>query len=70
MKIGFIGTGVMGNSIGGHLLDGGHELSVYTRTASKAEDLLSKGAVWKNNPQELAQSAEVIFTMVGYPSDV
>lgn len=70
MKIGFIGTGVMGNSIGRHLLEGGHELSVYTRTASKAEDLLSKGAVWKNNPRELAQTAEVIFTMVGYPSDV
>lgn len=70
MKIGFIGTGVMGNSIGGHLLNGGHELSIYTRTASKAEDLLSKGAVWKNSPQELAKSAQVIFTMVGYPSDV
>lgn len=70
MKIGFIGTGVMGNSIGRHLLEGGHELSVFTRTAEKAEHLLEKGAVWKNNPRELAESAEVIFTMVGYPSDV
>jgi len=70
MKIGFIGTGVMGNSIGRHLLEGGHELSVYTRTAKKAEDLLEQGASWKNNPKELAADAEVIFTMVGYPSDV
>lgn len=70
MKIGFIGTGVMGNSICSHLMDGGHEVNVYTRTRQKAEQLLGNGAVWKNNPRELAQSSEVVFTMVGYPSDV
>ena len=70
MKIGFIGTGVMGNSIAGHLVEGGHELSVFTRTRAKAEELLEKGVAWKDNPRELAESAEVVFTMVGYPSDV
>ncbi len=70
MKIGFIGTGVMGNSIGKHLINEGHELAVYTRTASKAQELLEKGAIWKESPRELASSSDIIFTMVGYPSDV
>lgn len=70
MKVGFIGTGVMGNSLVQHLLDAGHEVSVYTRTSSKAENLLEGGASWKETPKLLAADAEVIFTMVGYPSDV
>src|SRR5690606_25805862 len=63
-------TGVMGNSLVQHLLDGGHTVSIYTRTASKAENLLEAGAEWKESPKSLALDAEVIFTMVGYPSDV
>lgn len=70
MKVGFIGTGVMGNSLVKHLLEAGHNVSIYTRTASKAENLLEAGAHWKESPQLLAEDAEVIFTMVGYPSDV
>lgn len=70
MKVGFIGTGVMGNSLVKHLLEAGHEVSIFTRTASKAENLLEAGAVWKDAPKLLAADAEVIFTMVGYPSDV
>lgn len=70
MKVGFIGTGVMGNSLVKHLLDEGHEVSVYTRTASKAQNLLEAGAKWQESPKVLAKDAEVIFTMVGYPSDV
>lgn len=70
MKVGFIGTGVMGNSLVKHLLEEGHEVSIYTRTALKAENLLEAGAVWKDSPKLLAADAEVIFTMVGYPSDV
>lgn len=70
MKVGFIGTGVMGNSLVKHLLEGGHEVSIYTRTAAKAENLLEAGAVWKDSPKLLAADAEVIFTMVGYPTDV
>lgn len=70
MKVGFIGTGVMGNSLVKHLLEEGHEVSIYTRTASKATNLLEAGALWKDSPKLLAADAEVVFTMVGYPSDV
>lgn len=68
--IGFIGTGVMGKSMAGHLLDAGYQLTVYTRTKEKAADLLEKGAVWSATPREVARKADVIFTIVGYPSDV
>ena len=68
--IGFIGTGVMGNSMAGHLLKAGFPLMVYTRTKQKAEHLLDQGAVWASTPKEVAQKANVIITMVGYPKDV
>lgn len=68
--IGFIGTGVMGKSMANNLLDAGYNLSIYTRTQEKAQSLLDKGAAWKNNPKTLAESADVIITMVGYPEDV
>ncbi len=70
MKIGFIGTGVMGNSLVKHLLDDKHEVSIYTRTAKKAENLLEAGAVLLDSPQQVAENSELIFTMVGYPADV
>ncbi|WP_226675595.1 NAD(P)-dependent oxidoreductase [Mesobacillus jeotgali] len=68
--IGFIGTGVMGKSMAGHLLDAGYQLTVYTRSKEKAADLLEKGAVWSETPRDVAQKADVVFTIVGYPSDV
>jgi 3-hydroxyisobutyrate dehydrogenase len=68
--IGFIGTGVMGNSMAGHLLKAGYQVVVYTRTKQKAEYLLDQGAQWANSPKEVAQSASLIITMVGYPKDV
>lgn len=68
--IGFIGIGVMGKSIAGHLLAAGFPVMVYTRTKAKAEDLLGKGATWAQTPKEIAEAANVIFTMVGLPSDV
>ncbi|ANU27813.1 NAD(P)-dependent oxidoreductase [Planococcus versutus] len=70
MKLGFIGTGVMGNSLVKHLLDDKHEVSIYTRTAKKAENLVEAGAMLVDSPQQVAGNSEVIFTMVGYPSDV
>ena len=70
MKIGFIGIGVMGHSIVGHLLDAGHHVTLYTRTKSKATDLMARGADWVDTPKEVAAASEVVFTMVGYPSDV
>lgn len=70
VKIGFIGTGVMGASIVKHLIQGGHELHIYTRTKSKAEELIKMGAQWQNTPLDVANTTDVVFTMVGYPSDV
>ncbi len=70
MKIGWIGTGVMGNAMCGHLIEAGHTLAVNTRTKSKAENLIEKGACWKDTPAEAAAGAEAVFSIVGYPEDV
>jgi 3-hydroxyisobutyrate dehydrogenase len=69
-RIGWIGTGVMGSSMCGHLLQAGFAVTVFTRTKSKAEKLLEGGAVWAESPKAVAQAADVIFTIVGYPRDV
>lgn len=68
--IGFVGTGVMGKSMATHFLNAGYQVLVYTRTKEKAEELLARGAVWKERISDLAAASEVIITMVGYPSDV
>jgi 3-hydroxyisobutyrate dehydrogenase len=68
--IGFIGTGVMGKSMAGHLLAAGYPLVVYSRTKEKAAELLEKGARWVDSPKEVAMNANIIFTIVGYPNDV
>ena len=69
-RLGWIGTGVMGSSMCGHLLDKGYSATVYSRTRSKAEPLLAKGAVWADNPQSVAQQSDIVFSIVGFPSDV
>ena len=69
-KIGFIGLGVMGKSMAGHILDAGYELYVYNRTRAKADELVSRGAVWCSSPAELASKSDIIITIVGYPEDV
>jgi 3-hydroxyisobutyrate dehydrogenase len=68
--IGFIGTGVMGKSMAGHLLAAGYPLVIYSRTKEKAQELINKGASWAETPKEVAEKATVIFTIVGYPADV
>jgi 3-hydroxyisobutyrate dehydrogenase len=68
--IGFIGTGVMGKSMAGHLLAAGYPVQIYTRTKARAEDLLAKGAIWRDSPAELAADSSLVITMVGYPEDV
>lgn len=70
MKIAWIGTGVMGESMAGHLLDAGHELYVYNRTVSKTENLVKRGAKLLAEIKDAPLNADVIFTMVGYPKDV
>lgn len=69
-RIGWIGTGVMGASMFGHLLDAGYKGTVYTRTESKATGLLKKGAAWANSPKAVAEASDVVFTIVGFPHDV
>ena len=69
-KIGWIGTGVMGNSMAGHLLAAGFAVSVYSRTKAKSEALIGKGAGWAESPKALAEQSDVIFAIVGFPSDV
>ncbi|WP_077328346.1 NAD(P)-dependent oxidoreductase [Virgibacillus siamensis] len=70
VKIGMIGTGVMGKSMAQNLLDAGYSIHVYTRTKQKAAELLENGAAWKDSVAELAQASDLVITMVGYPSDV
>ncbi|PIE29219.1 oxidoreductase [candidate division KSB3 bacterium] len=70
MKIGWIGTGVMGQSMAGHLQAAGHELFVFNRTKHKAQGLIDKGAQYCENPSEVAKNAEIIFAIVGFPPDV
>lgn len=69
-RIGWIGTGIMGNSMCGHLVDAGFSATIYTRTRSKAERLMAKGARWAEDPQAVAEASDVVFTIVGYPADV
>ena len=68
--VAFIGTGVMGASMAGHLLDAGYRLAVFNRTASKAQPLVERGATLATSPGDAASVADVVVTMVGYPADV
>lgn len=69
-RIGFIGLGVMGHSMAGHILDSGYDLCVHTRTRAKADDLVNRGAVWAESVKDLAANSDVIISIVGYPQDV
>lgn len=68
--IAFIGTGVMGRSMAGHLLGAGHRLVVHNRTRAKAQELLDRGAEWADSAGSAASGADVVITIVGYPADV
>jgi 3-hydroxyisobutyrate dehydrogenase len=70
MRIGWIGTGVMGSAMASHLLDAGHELTVHNRTRAKAAALEAAGARWAELPAEVAVGAEIVGLMVGTPQDV
>ncbi|XP_010267117.1 PREDICTED: probable 3-hydroxyisobutyrate dehydrogenase-like 1, mitochondrial [Nelumbo nucifera] len=69
-RVGWIGTGVMGQSMCAHLIRAGFSLTVYNRTQSKALPLLDMGAQYAPSPLAVASSSDVVFTIVGYPSDV
>lgn len=69
-RIGWVGTGVMGGSMCGHLIAKGFQATVYNRSREKAQKLIDQGAQWANTPREVAAASDVIFTIVGYPADV
>ena len=69
-RIGFIGIGIMGRSMAGHLLAAGHQLHVFNRTREKAVSLLAAGAHWHDDPGSVAAASDVVITMLGLPSDV
>ena len=68
--VGFIGLGIMGHSMAGHILEAGYPLLVYNRTASKADDLVARGALRTPTPGDVAAASNIVITIVGYPSDV
>jgi 3-hydroxyisobutyrate dehydrogenase len=70
VRLGWIGTGVMGASMCGHLLERGYQVTVFNRTRSRAEGLLARGARWADSPRAVAEASDIVFTIVGYPHDV
>lgn len=68
--IGFIGIGVMGNSMAKNLMEAGFPVHVFTRTKEKAESLIERGATWNESVATLSREVDVVITMVGYPKDV
>ena len=69
-RIGWIGTGVMGSSMCGHLAAAGYRVTIYSRTRSKTQPLLDRGARWAESSRAVAAESDVLFTMVGFPQDV
>src|SRR5712671_4557605 len=69
-RIGFIGTGVMGQSMCRNILEAGYATTVYSRTKAKSQPLLDAGAAWADSPKAVAERADVVFAIVGFPKDV
>ncbi len=69
-RVGWIGTGVMGGAMCGHLLAAGYRVTVHNRTRARAQPLLDRGASWADTPAQVAASSDVVFSIVGYPQDV
>lgn len=70
MRLGWIGTGVMGAPMCGHLIAAGHEVRVTNRTQAKTVEVVARGATWCDTPAEVAAGSDVTFAIVGYPRDV
>ncbi len=69
-RVGWIGTGVMGLSLCGHIIAKGYSATVFNRTKQKAQPILEKGAAWAESPREVTEKSDIIFTMLGFPPDV
>lgn len=70
MKIGFIGTGVMGTGMIANLIKNGFDVTVYNRTKAHAQRALDLGAQWADTPKVLTTQVDVIISIVGFPKDV
>jgi 3-hydroxyisobutyrate dehydrogenase len=70
MNLAFIGLGIMGLPMAGHLVSAGHQLFVHTRTNAKAADLLARGARWCDSPADAARNADIVFTCLPDTPDV
>ena len=70
LRIGWIGTGVMGLSMCGHLMDAGYPMTVFNRTVAKARPLVDRGAKLAASPREVGEASDIVFSIVGFPSDV
>ena len=69
-KIAFIGIGIMGKSMARNLMKEGYQVSIYTRTKEKAEDIINEGAIWHTTVANCVRGAEAVITIVGFPKDV
>jgi 3-hydroxyisobutyrate dehydrogenase len=69
-RIGWIGTGVMGHSMAGHLIDAGYSMTVMNRTPAKAKAIVDAGATLVDSPAKVAAASDIVFTIVGMPDDV
>jgi 3-hydroxyisobutyrate dehydrogenase len=69
-RLGWIGTGVMGQSMSSHLMAKGFKTTVYNRSKGKAQSLLDRGAAWADSPKKVAEQSDVVFAIVGFPRDV
>jgi 2-hydroxy-3-oxopropionate reductase len=69
-KIGFIGLGIMGKPMAGHLINAGYELTVHNRSQAAVDELVAKGANASRSPKEVAQSSDIVITMLPDSPDV
>src|SRR5262245_13027621 len=69
-RLGWIGTGVMGQNMCSHLMSKGFAVVVHNRSRAKAQPLLERGVAWANSPKQVAQQSDVVFAIVGFPRDV
>jgi 3-hydroxyisobutyrate dehydrogenase len=69
-RFGWIGTGVMGRSMAGHLMTAGYQATLFNRSPEKTKELCDRGATLGATPAKVAEKSDVVFVMVGFPHDV
>jgi 3-hydroxyisobutyrate dehydrogenase len=70
LNLGWIGTGVMGSAMCGHLINAGHRMRVFNRSREKTAALVDQGALWCASPAAVAAQSDIVFSIVGFPEDV